>query len=70
MVDPYERERTGLPRWLKVGGIAVLLLAVLVAAVLLVGGGEHGPRLHSDSEGGVTAGSVLAAPLQPLDGHR
>jgi hypothetical protein len=58
VTDPYERERTGIPRWLKVSGIVLLLLALLVAVVLLVGGGEHGPRLHSGSGGSVGATAV------------
>jgi hypothetical protein len=73
MTDPYERERTGIPRWLKVSGIAALLLALLVAVLLLVGGGGHGPRLHSGSgvsDGAAAAVTVLAAPQQLVGGRR
>ena len=39
--------RTGIPRWVKVVGIVVAVLALLVVIVLLVGGGGgHGPSRH------------------------
>jgi hypothetical protein len=44
----YDREpATGMPRWVKVGGIIVAVLALLVVIMLLVGGpGGHGPSRH------------------------
>jgi hypothetical protein len=43
----YDRESAGgIPRWVKVVGIIVAVLALLVAVMLLVGGGDHGPRRH------------------------
>lgn len=51
MVDPrYEREtRNSVPRWVKVTGIVVAVLALLAALMLLVGGNVdgHGPRRHA-----------------------
>lgn len=41
----YERESTGVPRWVKVVGIVVAVVVLLVIVVLLVGGG-HAPRRH------------------------
>jgi hypothetical protein len=55
MTEPprYER-REGLPRWLKVAGIVLVLVVLLVVVFLLVtGGGDHGPRRHG------LAGSTL-----------
>ena len=33
-------------RWVKVGAIAALIVALLVAMVMVVGGGEQGPARH------------------------
>jgi hypothetical protein len=44
----YDRESSaGIPRWVKLVGIIVAVLALLVVLVLLVGGGGHGPSRHS-----------------------
>lgn len=43
----YEREpTTRFPRWVKVAGIVLAVLALLVVIAMLVGGGEHGPARH------------------------
>lgn len=39
----------GLPRWMKIAGLVALLLALVVAVALIVGGGEHGPSRHTSS---------------------
>ncbi len=39
---PYP-ETTGVPRWLKVVGIALIILLLLVVVVMLTGGGGHTP---------------------------
>ena len=37
----------GIPRWVKVSGIIVIVLVVLIAIVMFTGvGGEHGPWRH------------------------
>jgi hypothetical protein len=46
-----QRDRTsgpapGLPRWLKVSGIAVAVVVVVAVIVSLATGTEHGPGLH------------------------
>ena len=50
----YDRESTtGIPRWVKVVGLILAVLALVVVVVLLAGGGEHGPSRHrSDGSGG------------------
>ena len=38
----------GAPRWVKVSGIIVIVLALLVAIILVTGiGGDHGPGRHA-----------------------
>jgi len=46
-----DRESTyRTPRWVKVLGIIVIVLALLVVVVLVTGlGGEHGPGRHAPS---------------------
>jgi len=36
----------GIPRWVKVSAIVVALVIVLVIAVTLLAGGNHGPGRH------------------------
>ena len=50
----------GAPRWVKTFGIAVLLVVLLVAAVMVASGGEHGPGRHMPS-GGAAAGQTPPA---------
>ncbi|MEX2542253.1 MAG: hypothetical protein WD314_10615 [Trueperaceae bacterium] len=54
----------GPPRWVKVSGIVVIVLAVLVLIVMFAGvGGEHGPGRHAPTGN--------AAPTLPgLAGHQ
>lgn len=47
-----------MPRWVKAFGIVVAILVVLVIAMLLIVGGEHGPGRHAAS------GEDAAPPLQ------
>jgi hypothetical protein len=56
---PASSAHPGLPRWVKVSGIVVAILAAVVVVIMLVVGGEHGPGRH----GGV--GSHAAEPLAP-----
>ena len=39
----------GMPRWVKVFGIVVLVLVLLFVARMFIGGGEHGPGRHGPS---------------------
>jgi hypothetical protein len=36
----------GLPRWVWVSGIIVAIVVLTMIAIVLIGGGGHGPRLH------------------------
>ncbi len=37
----------GVPRWVKVLGVIALVLVLLIAVMLLIGGGGHGPGMHT-----------------------
>ncbi len=39
----------GLPRWVKIFATVAVIIVLLLAVTLLVGGGEHGPSRHSHS---------------------
>ena len=39
----------GAPRWVKVFGIVALALVLMLAILLLAGGGSHGPSRHASS---------------------
>ncbi len=47
--DPANRERPGTPRWVIALGIAAIFVVLLVVAVMLFAGGEHGPGRHAAS---------------------
>jgi hypothetical protein len=44
-VGPGRGPTTGMPRWVKVFLVVALAVVVMLVIVLLIGG-EHGPRLH------------------------
>jgi hypothetical protein len=48
-VGSTEDRPPGTPRWVKVFGIIVLVLVLLVAGLMIFGGGEHGPGRHTPS---------------------
>lgn len=39
----------GTPRWVKVFGVIALVVVLLFVALMLFGGGRHGPRRHLPS---------------------
>jgi hypothetical protein len=44
----------GIPRWVKVSGIVIGILAVLLLVIVVTGvGGPHGPGRHTFSADGV-----------------
>ena len=51
MADPAEHrdddESRGTPRWVKVSAGIALAVMVVIALVLLLGGGDHGPGRHT-----------------------
>jgi hypothetical protein len=58
----------GIPRWVKVSGIIVIVLVLLVAIIIFTGlGGEHGPGRHIQSGAPSDAGGPT--PSGSLGGH-
>lgn len=45
----------GTPAWVKTAGKAVAVLAVLLVAAMIFGGGKHGPWRHLSFEANPTA---------------
>lgn len=39
----------GMPRWVKVSGIVVVIVALVLIVIMVLAGGEHGPGLHTDA---------------------
>jgi hypothetical protein len=54
---------TGPPRWVKISAIAAGILILVVIAVMLLTGGQHGPARHGFGTG--TPVSPAAAAGQP-----
>jgi hypothetical protein len=46
---PDAGERPATPWWVKVIGLAILVVLILAAIILVVGGGQHGPGMHGSS---------------------
>ncbi|HVE96959.1 MAG TPA: hypothetical protein VNA67_08245 [Pseudonocardiaceae bacterium] len=48
-VRPDRGSSTNAPRWVKVSGIIVVILALLMGGLMLFGGslGDHGPGRHT-----------------------
>lgn len=39
------------PRWVKVLGLVAIIVALLIALALTLGGGSHGPGRHTAAQG-------------------
>lgn len=48
---PDHESTTSTPRWVKVSGIAALVVVLLLVVLLLTGRGGHGPGRHTASAG-------------------
>jgi len=62
----------GIPRWVKVFGIIVIVVVLLVVGLMFIGGGEHGPGRHTSSGeagGQVAAFSVMEEHALPEGGR-
>lgn len=53
----------GMPRWVKVVGLVMVVVALVLVAVFLLGG-EHGPARHASA--GDTGGVAAPAAAQDL----
>ena len=47
MVEPPREGPAGTPRWVKASGIVIALVVLVLAAIMLVSGGDHGPSRHA-----------------------
>jgi hypothetical protein len=45
-IAPNRGSTGGTPRWVKIFGLVALVLILLIGALLLFGGGSHGPGRH------------------------
>lgn len=45
--DPGTDGRPPTPRWVKGLGVLLVIAALIVAVVLLQGGDQHGPSIHT-----------------------
>jgi hypothetical protein len=52
----------GMPRWVKAFVITVAALVLLMVAVMLISGGDHGPGRHLSSATGGAAPEQSARP--------
>jgi hypothetical protein len=43
---PDAGQRPVTPWWVKVIGVAILIVLILAVIILVVGGGQHGPGMH------------------------
>jgi len=48
--DGRDGSPPGVPRWVKVSGLVVLIVAAVVVVLMLVVDGQHGPGLHTGAE--------------------
>ncbi len=44
---PVEHKTPTTPRWVKMFGLIVGVLILLGAIILIIGGGNHGPNMHT-----------------------
>ena len=58
--QPRRAASTATPRWVKVAGVVALVVVLVFLALLLSGGGDHGPTRHTQLST-VTA-SIAAQP--------
>ena len=56
---PTSSDRPATPRWVKGLGIAIVIGTLFVVGVMLLGGGQHGPGMHT---GTGTATDELSSP--------
>lgn len=59
--EPDRDSPPGMPRWVTVVGLVVLVAALVLIAVLLLVGGGHGPARHASAgQSGVVAPAAAA----------
>lgn len=61
--------RPGAPLWVKIFAV-IAVVAVIMVAVMLLAGGDHGPARHSSADAGAPARTSGATPPPVLGGHQ
>jgi len=61
-------EDRGVPRWVKMFGLAVAGLLISAVVVMLLSGGQHGPGRHLSTLGAAVPSSHIAKLEQPRVG--
>lgn len=64
--DPGTRGAPPTPRWVKALGIAGIVAVLLVVAVMLVGGGDHGPGRHAPAGDSGAASPTASGAITPV----
>ena len=57
------------PRWVKVSAIVAVVVVLGVVALLVFGGGDHGPGRHSSSDDGARPSNAVEGHTPPDSGH-
>ena len=71
-------QTAGMPRWVRMFGIAALVLVLILVGMIVIGGGNHGPGRHTGSgdardrtpPAGGAEGRRPAGHTPPERGHR
>lgn len=48
--DPDRGTPPGMPRWVKVSGLIVGVVVLALIAIMIIGGGDHGPSRHATGD--------------------
>lgn len=70
MVDPTDLDRGSpppVPRWVRVFGIVLAVLVLILLAVLVLSGGQHGPGRHLSSAGAIDASGLVVDAASGID---
>ncbi|TMR17361.1 hypothetical protein ETD86_23460 [Nonomuraea turkmeniaca] len=68
MLDRYGRERTGLPRWVKLAALVTVVVSLVIVVMAVTGvfsGGGHTPPPHIS-----TGGPAPRTHTPPTGGHQ
>lgn len=56
--EPSREQAPGMPRWVKIAGVVAVVVVLLLFAVLVFGGGQHGPSIHMPAGGQTPTGGA------------
>ena len=61
MADQTSTEGSGTPKWVKISAGLAATLVLLVAVMLIAGGGKHGPGRHNPASHSTTTTAAVDA---------